>query len=57
MPIRWRRNAVISLLLAALVAIVQLVAKVDAGVLWLSTAIAFVVALLVLAVSDRYSSR
>lgn len=53
----WRRNALIGVVLAIVILIVQLVTTGSWGAALLSAALAFVVTLLVLWVSDRYSSR
>jgi uncharacterized protein YacL len=53
----WRRNAVIGVVLAVLIAILQLVTTHSWTAALVSAAIAFVVTLLVLWVSDRYSHR
>ena len=53
----WRRNTVIGVVLAVLILILQLVTTHSWVAALLSAAIAFVVALLVLWVSDRYSHR
>lgn len=52
-----RRNLIIAALLALLVLIVQLVAGQAAGVVALSTVLAFGIALGVLAISDRFGRK
>ncbi|MFD1722678.1 hypothetical protein [Amnibacterium endophyticum] len=52
-----KRNLIISALLALLVLIAQLIAGVSGGVVALSTVLAFLIALGVLAISDRFSRR
>ena len=53
----WRRNSVIGVLLAILILVVQLLTTHSWTAALTSAAIAFVVAILVLWVSDRYSRR
>ena len=55
--VAWRRNAVIGVLLAVLILILQVAATHSWPIAFLSAGIAFVVVLAVLWVSDRYSGR
>ena len=52
-----KRNLIISALLALLVLIAQLLAHVGAGVVALSTVLAFLISMGVLAISDRFGRR
>jgi peptidoglycan/LPS O-acetylase OafA/YrhL len=56
-PVQWRRNAVIAVVLAALILVLQLVAGNPFLIALLSAVVAVVVALGVLAVADRFSRR
>jgi VIT1/CCC1 family predicted Fe2+/Mn2+ transporter len=53
----WRRNVVIGVLLAILILVVQLLTTHSWAAALISAVLAFLVTLLVLWVSDRYSSR
>ncbi|RIX30711.1 hypothetical protein [Amnibacterium setariae] len=56
-PVQWRRNAVIAVVLALLILVLQLVAGNPFLIALLSAVVAVVVALGVLAVADRFSRR
>ncbi|WP_375388680.1 hypothetical protein [uncultured Amnibacterium sp.] len=55
--IRWRRDLLISAILAALILALQLLIRSTPVIALISAIIAFAVALGVLAVSDRFSRR
>ena len=52
-----KRNLIISALLALVVLVAQLLAHVSGGVAALSTVLAFLIAMGVLAISDRYGRK